>query len=235
MCISRFYLLLAALSVLLSVLGFSQQVGEGQRFEGARAGGSGIPKRVGVPRVPPTPDRAERPRPHAAWRVDAVDANHRGEFRVQRRSIWFVSNFTRVRLNFRVFVVKRSDPGRDLKTWKEERKPFNDQKWPKVLNNSQILLVEERTTFRWPPNNSKIFMKISQYFLLWAATKLDVYKKCLVQFSLHSICITWTWKQIHFDNLDFRFWSSFEGVSKTELWCFQQIETMKVITRGLDV
>lgn len=69
------------MQVLLSILGFSQQVGEGQRFEGAGPGGSGIPERVGVPRVPPAADRAERPRPHAARRVDAVDADHRDESR----------------------------------------------------------------------------------------------------------------------------------------------------------
>lgn len=45
----RLYLLLAALRVLLPILGFSQQVGEGQRFEGAGAGGPGIPERVVVP------------------------------------------------------------------------------------------------------------------------------------------------------------------------------------------
>ena len=44
-----FYLLLAAVPVLLSVLGFAQQVREGQRFQGAGAGGSGIPERVAVP------------------------------------------------------------------------------------------------------------------------------------------------------------------------------------------
>lgn len=42
------YLLLAALGMLLSILGFSQQVGEGKRFEGAGAGGSGVPERVCV-------------------------------------------------------------------------------------------------------------------------------------------------------------------------------------------
>lgn len=77
MCL-RLYLLLAALRVLLPILGFSQQVGEGQRFEGAGAGGPGIPERVVVPRVPPAPDRAQRARAHAARGVDAVDADHLG-------------------------------------------------------------------------------------------------------------------------------------------------------------
>lgn len=113
--VSRFYLLLAALPVLLSVLGFPQQVGEGQRLQGARAGGSGIPERVGVPRVPPAPDRAERPWAHAAWRVDAVDANHGGFFRVQssERLISVRFRFTRVRLDLRVSVLKNSDPGNE--------------------------------------------------------------------------------------------------------------------------
>lgn len=75
-----FYLLLAVLQVMLSVLRFSQQVGEGQRFEGFGAGGSGIPKRVGVPGVSPAaPHRAQRARTHSARGVDAVDADHRGE------------------------------------------------------------------------------------------------------------------------------------------------------------
>lgn len=74
----QLYLLLAALRVLLPILGFSQQVGEGQRFEGAGAGGPGIPERVVVPRVPPAPDRAQRARAHAARGVDAVDADHLG-------------------------------------------------------------------------------------------------------------------------------------------------------------
>lgn len=77
MCL-RLYLLLAALRVLLPILGFSQQVGEGQRFEGAGARGPGIPERVVVPRVPPAPDRAQRARAHAARGVDAVDADHLG-------------------------------------------------------------------------------------------------------------------------------------------------------------
>lgn len=85
--ISGFYLLLAALWMLLSILGFPQQVGEGQRLQGAGARGSGIPEWVVVPWIPPAPDRAERPRPHAACWVDAVDADHRNEFRDQSKRI----------------------------------------------------------------------------------------------------------------------------------------------------
>lgn len=71
-----------------SVLGLPQQVGEGQRFEGAGAGGSGIPERVGVPGVPPATHRAQRAR--AARRVDAIDADHRAE--VKGRSLTELDN-----------------------------------------------------------------------------------------------------------------------------------------------
>lgn len=102
------------MQVLLSVLGFSQQVGERQRFEGAGAGGSGVPERVGVPRVPPAPDRAERPGPHAARGVDAVDADHRPDDRIvqslkdKEQIHGLPLNATQTPLN-RCFTLSRSD------------------------------------------------------------------------------------------------------------------------------
>lgn len=65
--------------MLLPVLGLAQQVGEGQRLQGAGPGRSRMPEGVRFPRVPPASDRAERPGPHAARGVDAVDADHCGE------------------------------------------------------------------------------------------------------------------------------------------------------------
>lgn len=75
----RLYLLLGLLLVLLSVLRLPQQVGEGQRLQGAGPGGSGVPEGIRFSRVLPTSDWAKGPRPHTARRVDAVDANHFSE------------------------------------------------------------------------------------------------------------------------------------------------------------
>lgn len=145
-CISGFYLLLAALSVLLSVLGFSQQVGEGQRFEGARAGGSGIPERVGVPRIPPAADRAERARPHAAWRVDTVDADHRGEFRVQKRSIWLESISGLREFDWTLESLwlkkKKSDPVKE-KNFQMKKESLNGQRWPNLPKEKELKKVSD--------------------------------------------------------------------------------------------
>lgn len=72
------YLLLAAVPVLLGLLCFAQQVGEGQRLERPGAWRPGVPEGVAVTGVTPTAHRAERARAHAARRMDAVDADHGG-------------------------------------------------------------------------------------------------------------------------------------------------------------
>lgn len=51
-----FYLLLAALAVLLSILRFTQQVWEGQRLQRAGSRRPGIPEGVRFLGVPPAPD-----------------------------------------------------------------------------------------------------------------------------------------------------------------------------------
>lgn len=127
-----FYLLLAGLRVVLSVLGLSQQVGEGQWFEGPGARGSGIPERVRHPQVPPTSHRAEGARAHPARRVDAVDADHCGEparRRAQRNregtsGVFNSAGTFPVSWNFRVFVGKqKQNPGiQTRKTWKKRRR-----------------------------------------------------------------------------------------------------------------
>lgn len=73
---SKLCLLLAGLWVVLTILGPSQQVREGQGFEGTRARGAGVAEGIHHPEVPPNTHRAKRAGAIPPIRVDAVYTNH---------------------------------------------------------------------------------------------------------------------------------------------------------------
>lgn len=73
---SKLCLLLASLWVVLTILGPSQQVREGQGFEGTRARGAGVAEGVHHSEVPANTHRAKRAGAIPPIRVDAVYTNH---------------------------------------------------------------------------------------------------------------------------------------------------------------
>lgn len=73
---SKLCLLLAGLWVVLTILGPSQQVREGQGFEGTRARGAGVAEGVHHSEVPANTHRAKRAGAIPPIRVDAVYTNH---------------------------------------------------------------------------------------------------------------------------------------------------------------
>lgn len=152
--------------MLLCVLGFSQQVGERQRLQGARARGSGIPERVGVPRVPPTPHRAQRARPHAARRVDAVDADHVGEVRVQ-------SDDSPCDETERPRQRERLSTGSGKKTkrvqtriWAERRRPPDDLQLRR-FTGTNCRVQFDSAEFQMRPGNWSDSTLTTLYFRFW--------------------------------------------------------------------